>query len=83
MRRSRNEVSLDVEFSVWSVGSSLSCEEGEFTKARLSIIATNEEIFDCGVGNGIDKKLDCLSIFIGEAKTTDLRRGSVTLVESD
>ena len=59
LRSSRNEDSLDGEFSVWSVGSSLNCKEGEFEKARLSIIATDEEIFDCGVENGIGKEWGC------------------------
>ena len=32
-RRSRKDDSLDGELTVWSVGSSLSCKEGEFEKA--------------------------------------------------
>ena len=44
-RRSRKDVSLDGEISVWSVGSSLSCKEGEFRKFGLSIKAI-EEVFD-------------------------------------
>ena len=83
MRRSRNDDSLDEEFSFWSGGSYLSCKEGEFEKARLSIIAIDEEILYCGVGRGIDKEWGCFSIFVGGASTTELRRGSVTLVDSD
>ena len=40
-------------------------------------------MFDYGVGRGIDKEWGCFSTFIGEASTTDWRRGSVTFVESD
>ena len=35
LRRSRNDDSLDGEICVWSVGSSLSCKEGEFRKAWI------------------------------------------------
>ena len=45
VRRSRNDVSLDGEICVWSVGSSLSCKEGEFRKIGLLIKAI-EEVFD-------------------------------------
>ena len=65
------------------VGSYLNCKEGEFEKARLSIKAIDEEMFDCGVGNGIVKEWGGFSTFIEEASTTNLRRGSVILVEGD
>ena len=72
LRRSRNEDSLDGDLSVWSVGSSLICKEGEFWKARFSIIAIEEEMFDYGVGNGIHKEWGCFSTFIGEASISEV-----------
>ena len=44
-KRSRKDVSLDGEISVWSIGSSLSCKEGEFRKFGLSIKSI-VEMFD-------------------------------------